>query len=257
MRYLHLVHQYLPEQVGGTELYTQDLAAAQQRAGHQVAVLARVDHPVPGLIRQDDPQGVAVWRASCGPLSPSGRFVASYGQRQLTAHLRQVLDEWRPDLVHIQHLMGWPASVGAELQQRGIPYVITLHDYWWVCANAQLITNDTHNYVGAGPLCQLWPLRSGQGRRGRSRNGPPPLLAPPLAWRNHLLRHTLAQAAALIAPSHFVANWYRDRLPAVSSMHIIPHGIRHPGQDVVRTRSAPPAPASSTSAAWTGRRAYT
>lgn len=240
MRLLHLVHQYLPEQVGGTELYTQDLAGAQRAAGHQVAILTRLDDPAPGLTRQDDPQGVAVFRAACGRLSPSGRFLASYAQGQLNRHLQTVLDEWRPNLVHIQHLMGWPASLGGELQRRGIPYVVTLHDYWWVCANAQLITNDTRQPCD-GPRRFINCGRCALARAGMTGlHWAAPLLAPPLAWRNHLLDRVLAGAAALIAPSHFVADWYQGRLPAGSRIHIVPHGTGRPKQDPVPTRSAPP-----------------
>ena len=43
MRILHVVHQYPPEHVGGTELYTQALARRQAAAGHQVAVFCPED----------------------------------------------------------------------------------------------------------------------------------------------------------------------------------------------------------------------
>lgn len=38
MRILHVVHQYPPQHVGGTEVYTQAVARHQAAAGHDVAV---------------------------------------------------------------------------------------------------------------------------------------------------------------------------------------------------------------------------
>ena len=54
---------------------------------------------------------------------------------------RQALDAFKPDLVHVQHLLGLPASLIDEVVKLGIPFLVTLHDYWWVCANANLLTN--------------------------------------------------------------------------------------------------------------------
>ena len=39
MNILHLVHQYPPEFVGGTELYAQTLAREQVARGHRVTVI--------------------------------------------------------------------------------------------------------------------------------------------------------------------------------------------------------------------------
>ncbi|HEY1408655.1 MAG TPA: hypothetical protein VF434_06930 [Promineifilum sp.] len=39
MRILHITHQYPPDHVGGTELYTQSLARNQSAAGHQVSIV--------------------------------------------------------------------------------------------------------------------------------------------------------------------------------------------------------------------------
>ena len=41
MRILHIVHQYPPEYMGGTELYTQTVAQAAAALGHTVTVFAR------------------------------------------------------------------------------------------------------------------------------------------------------------------------------------------------------------------------
>ncbi len=46
--------------------------------------------------------------------------------------------------------MGFPSALARMFDERHIPYVISLHDYWFVCANAQRITNDTQ-HICDGP----------------------------------------------------------------------------------------------------------
>ena len=67
--------------------------------------------------------------------------MATFGDATIERLFERALDDFRPDLVHVQHLMGFPVQLLHLLRQRRIPYVVTLHDYWWICANAQLLTN--------------------------------------------------------------------------------------------------------------------
>jgi hypothetical protein len=46
--------------------------------------------------------------------------------------------------------MGLPGATLDLLRARGLPYVVTLLDFWWFCANAQLVTNFDHT-VCSGP----------------------------------------------------------------------------------------------------------
>ena len=49
MNILHLVHQFLPDHIGGVELYTAQVAAASVAAGDQVTVFTRVDRDEHGF----------------------------------------------------------------------------------------------------------------------------------------------------------------------------------------------------------------
>lgn len=73
MRILHLVHQFLPDHIGGTELYTHWLTQALSRRGHEVAIFHRASVDGTGLDCQHDGE-VAIWRAWSGRLSPHGRI---------------------------------------------------------------------------------------------------------------------------------------------------------------------------------------
>ena len=129
MRILHLVHQYPPDYVGGTELHTQTLATNQAEAGHQVAVFCPSPMRWDGrAIVADVEQGVRIYRIPLGPRTRTQVFRATFRQPQLLAALQTILRQELPDIVHIQHLMGMPIGLVDLLVEENIPYVVTLHD---------------------------------------------------------------------------------------------------------------------------------
>lgn len=220
MRILHVVHQYPPDHVGGTELYTQAVARAQVRRGHRVAIFHGASSAGADLRwRRDD--GIEVWAARSGDMAATRRFMATFGDRAISTLFAGVLTQFEPQVVHVQHLMGLPATMLKAVRRLHIPYAITLHDYWWICANAQLITNHERR-ICDGPKAYLNCARCALARAGRLQLRPAmPPLAALMAWRARLLRHALREATWLIAPTEFVRNWYathgapRDRLVVV------------------------------------------
>ncbi|MCL4869576.1 MAG: glycosyltransferase family 4 protein [Anaerolineae bacterium] len=244
MRILHLLHQYLPEYVGGTELYTQTVAAALQ-TNHSNAIFYRLSRNGAGLHQRQDPDGLTVWAAWHGRVSPTSRFRATFRDPAIHHAFTQVLDDFQPDVVHVQHLMGLPASLLNALRQRRIPYLVTLHDYWWLCANAQLLTNYDET-VCAGP--HYW-LNCGRCALARAGKGDSRLLgaglAPLLAARERLLRPHLHHAHTLIAPTRFVQTIYQQMGLSPEQITVLPHGIELPvgsGQLIVSSEQSPVSP---------------
>jgi glycosyltransferase involved in cell wall biosynthesis len=230
LRILHLVHQYPPEFTGGTELYTQSLARTQIKQGHHAAVFApsSSSHLATEFTSESD-DGLQVYRVPLGERSRTRVFIDTFRKPKIQNALSQVLRIERPDLVHIQHLMGMPMTLAQVLQVARIPYLVTLHDYWYVCANAQLLTN-TDQAVCQGPdslftnCAQCALARAGQ-------NGLQwlaPSVAPLMAARNRGLRKVLDGAGCVIAPTRFVRQTYADLGLEQGKMVVIPHGINLP-----------------------------
>lgn len=226
-RVLHLLHQYGPEYVGGTEMYTQTLAAALQ-PHHPNAIFYRISRAGTGISQRIESDGLRVWSAWNGLVTPSSRFWATWRDPAIYAAFAQVLDEFQPDIVHVQHLMGLPVSLLTLLRQRQIPYLITLHDYWWLCANAQLRTNYDET-VCSGPD---WWLNCGRCALARAGKGDSRWLgaglAPMLAYREKLLRPHLRHARALISPTRFVRDIYAQMGIPPEHITVIPHGLELP-----------------------------
>lgn len=212
MHVLHLVHQYMPEHVGGTELYTHWLTRGLSRRGHRITIFHR--HSAEGIGREErtEEDGVCVWAAWAGLMNPTRRFLATFRDPPVVRTFERILEEASPDLVHIEHLMGLPGGLVSSIQQRGIPYVITLWDFWWVCANAQLLTNYSQE-VCDGPRAYVNCARCALARVRHPRlwSALLPLMVL-LTWRNRLLLQVMQMADALIAPTEFVRRWYATYL---------------------------------------------
>ncbi|MDA0242621.1 MAG: glycosyltransferase [Chloroflexi bacterium] len=236
MKILHLVHQYLPEHVGGTELYTQMLARQQVAAGHEAAVFFPSTQRT--SLEPTTEAGLRVYGAPIGQRSGNQVFAQTMrGGGDLLAAWRHVLAREQPDLVHIQHLMGLPPALVGELHGR-IPYLVTLHDYWYGCANAQLFTNDGQENCH-GPRHFINCGRCALARAGVRQTWLAPAVAPLMAYRQQLLRPILTGAAAVISPTRFVQNMYRQMgFPLPHAVHI-PHGIEISPAQLVEAKSRP------------------
>ena len=213
--------------MGGTELYTQNLATAQAVNGHRVAVFcpSHQDHG-PDPVTE---QGVRVYRVPLGSRSRTQVFKDTFRQNQLQSALKTVLAEEEPDIVHVQHLMGMPLGLVDQVREAGIPYLLTLHDYWFSCANAQLLTN-TDQTICRGP--DRLAINCGQCALARSGQEGliwlAPALAPLMRYRNTRLRAVMQAAGAAIAPTDFVRQTTIDLGAPEDKVVVIRHGIHLP-----------------------------
>ncbi len=218
MRVLQIVHQYPPEHIGGVELITRDLAHGLAARGHEVQVVTRAPAGQPVVAQDED---VTVHRIPL-PASASRRFIASFRDDAALNAVRQLLQTLRPEIVHLQHLMGHPLGMARAIRDAGAPYAITLHDYWYACANAQLITNFDGSQCD-GPT----PARCGQCAAVRA--GLPTwagaVFAPLMRRRNDLLREILTGASVVTMPSQFVRDLFSAFGYNTATWRVIPYGL--------------------------------
>ena len=135
----------------------------------------------------------------------------------------------QPEIVHVEHLMGLPTALIDVLRRRRIPFVVTLWDFWWRCANAQLLTNYDQTVCPGPQAHYLNCARCALARAGKLGLGVfAPLFAPLMAWRNRRLLRVLREAAALIAPTPFVERWYANHSTPRETLRVLPPGLEHP-----------------------------
>ena len=134
MRLLHIVHDFLPRHVAGVEVYTENLTQ-RLSAEHEVALLyTEVVPDAPNYALRRGRRG-KVWTYEVVNNHLVRAFEETYRNPSVDRRVAEVLDEFRPDVVHVQHLIHLSVDAVREIAQRRIPVVMTLHDHWLECAN--------------------------------------------------------------------------------------------------------------------------
>ncbi len=213
MRILLVAHKYPPHSLGGVEVYTRHLAQALGQR-HQVLVFYRHDEPGgPPLAEMDEQvDGIETRRVSLAPrglgASVAGEFLGTFLNPAIEEGFARLLATWQPDLVHFQHVMTLSARLPALAARAGVPALLTLHDYWFICGNSQLIWPDART-------CQGKALGMNCVRCAAAARFPSPLataarpaLAPLFLYRDRAVRQAAMQARRLISPSHFLMEQY-------------------------------------------------
>lgn len=134
MKVLLVAHRYPPRNHAGVEVYTAGLARALVARGHQVEVFcADKDIAAPDRrVRVREYEGVRVHELVNNLMHDD--LSESYLWAPAEAAFAQVLDDCAPDVVHFTHLLYLSLGCAARAQERGIPAIYTLHDFWLQCA---------------------------------------------------------------------------------------------------------------------------
>ncbi len=225
MKIVIAVHHFPPKYTGGAEQRAYRTADALQKRGHtlQVITVERTDTGPPnGVAWEDDEyKGVPVRRLSFNRAAVPDPFVWDYDNAWIGDHLHTFLAEQKPDIFHL--VSGYLLS-GRALQvarQRGIPSVISLTDYWFLCPRITMLRSNgkvsrlpinaarcvrclgeqkrRHRWLGQimpGAMDHYWRSRKGRVQQIQTR----------LAF----LLKTLNQVEAIISPSQFLRQVFVD-----------------------------------------------
>ena len=137
MKVLQVIHGYPMRYNAGSEVYTQGLAQALAER-HEVHVFTRQENsflPEYALQHETDPSD---HRITLHVINMA-RARDGYRHAAVDGAFAGLLDEIRPEVVHIGHLNHLSTSLVFEANERGIPVVFTLHDYWLMCPRGQFI----------------------------------------------------------------------------------------------------------------------
>jgi glycosyltransferase involved in cell wall biosynthesis len=225
MRILLVTHRFFPDYLAGTEVYTAELAQGLRRRGHDVHVFTGdpACRSATSFTWSGIPVDVVPWGLGSPP-GPISTLLASFFNPAVERRFEQVYAGFRPDVVHIQHLMGLSPRLVPLARSAGARVVVTLHDFWYLCSNAWLYRWDDRICQGSGRgfHCGRCALR----RLGRRAGLVLPCLAAPLfQLRSLVLRRALRAADQLIAPSRLVARVYAGLLAPCQQVSILPNPV--------------------------------
>jgi glycosyltransferase involved in cell wall biosynthesis len=229
MRILILVHGYPPTFADGAELRAERTVRALIERGHDILVMSieSVDaadgHPSHLDSWQD---GARVRRLYLSAQAGRRPPVWEHDNAETAAAMAQLIDECRPDIVHLFSGYLMTGSVVRQARDMGISTIVSLTDYWWLCHRITLLRTDGTRCDGPTPVgcarCQsesfrrfrlparVWPQTLDHFWRLSSQNN---RLSTILNLPYHATRlsnsiETLNMVDALIAPSHHLANSY-------------------------------------------------
>jgi len=150
MRILQVVHGFPPAASGGTEVYVRDLSIACAASGtDRVAVLTRHadGHARDLAVKRLLDERIEIFSVN-NTFQSSDSFESSFTNPAIERIAGDCLDQWQPDVVHVQHLTCLSTEIPRHAARRGIPVVMTLNDYWLICHRGQLVDVDGRRCAG-------------------------------------------------------------------------------------------------------------
>lgn len=216
MKILKVIHGYPMRYNAGSEVYSQTLCHGLAER-HEVHVFTREEDAFGPDFRmrterdEDDPR-ITIHVVN------NPRYRDGYRATGVDQRFAQVLDQVRPEVVHVGHLSHLSTSLLREAALREVPIVFTLHDYWLMCPRGQfmqMFPEDPNN---------LWAACSGQEDRkcaercyARYFSGAPDEREADVAywtdWVGRRMRHVREMSELVdlfITPAKYLNDRYRD-----------------------------------------------
>jgi len=217
---------YAPQAFGGATILAEALNGHLSQLGWDVAVFTTIPDAQAG----GKPLHRYQWGSAMVFGVPFSAARCAAGE-QSSAAVREafaaVLDAVDPQLVHIHCLQGLGLTLLELCVQRQIPYVITLHDAWWLCPRQFMLTP-------AGEYCGQ--TRIDTALCGTCTGTPQLVLA-----RWHQVRAALEAAAALLAPSQFFGDLFASN--GFTQVRLNRNGVLLPAPQACRPQPSPGAKA--------------
>lgn len=205
-----------PSLKGGPETVMFDTTGLLKQTGHEVVLFATDEGEI-----VYDPTYTIHYPARNAPLSEKANYLLSFFHNKEAARkLEGILEKEKPDIAHI-HLYqnSFSNNILRILKKRGIPVVMTLHDYRQICPTYLL-------YNKKGTVCEKCKggkyynsLLTQCGKDGLVENI---LLTAEMYYRRIFLK-TEAYVDRFIAVSNFVYNKHNEFNPSIAAKTTVIH----------------------------------
>lgn len=151
------VHKFFPEHRAGTEVLTLKIAQDLIRRGHEVLVVTANPPDVDARRRPGEEErrytheGVNVVSLEEALRLKGYKFSFEYQHPHMRRRFGELIDEFRPDILHVMHAQNLSASVIEEAKSRDLPVILSPTDFWWICPVVQLKRPNGAVCEGPGP----------------------------------------------------------------------------------------------------------
>lgn len=223
MRVLLVTHRYPPDGVGGVERYVEKLRAALEGYGDDVEVLTRTPRHFPRrprLVRD----GAAL------RIVGSGVRLREFlvGHDAVEHAFASVLEQVKPEIVHVNHLIGLSPRIVTLAARAGARVLLSLHDFYVECPLVHLVkrTGELCAGPGGGSECAAtcFANEGAEAARWKVR----------YAYFAELLR----AVDRVVAPSRLLAD-HAGAMAPEARIELVPLGVDHRGTAAPPSSAAP------------------
>jgi glycosyltransferase involved in cell wall biosynthesis len=213
---------FAPLSFGGATIVAEQLARELAGDGCDVTVFTGLMQPVlaPYQVVRYEALGLPVIAVQ---LPVGGDAGLEYRNPAMKDIFVQALRAVRPDVVHLHSVQWLSASLAEACVQEGVPYVITLHDAWWLCER-QFMVREDQKYCGQQKVDLRTCSKCVADSAGTYR-------------RSFYLRKVLEEAALLLTPSEFQRQLYVANGMAPARVAVNKNGVLLPARTQTQTRA--------------------
>ena len=135
MHILIIIHGYPPEYNAGSENYSKSVCDELSKE-HRISVFTREENlyaPDFSIRTKQEKENLTLYIVN----NPQGKD--GYRHKQMDESFAKLADELQTDIAYIGHLNHLSTGLVDVLNERNIPIVFMLHDYWLMCPRGQLL----------------------------------------------------------------------------------------------------------------------
>lgn len=215
---------FAPYTYGGATVVAEQVAQRLvQDHGCRVSAISVVQRPelVPYTVMKVEKDGIANYLVNL----PHGRsYTDAYANPRVDELIAGLLDALRPDLVHAHCLQELGAGVLNLAARRGLPLVLSVHDFWWICER-QFMIRPNQRYCGQDPV-RIADCRGCVDTLPRART------------RQEVLLDAASKADLITFPSRFARDLSERSGMRAENTAVWENGVRLPGPDFFDRQAA-------------------
>ena len=130
---------YAPVSFGGATIVAEEMAERlHARPDTEVVVFTSREGSSQYQLTRYAHDGLAVIATAL----PAPNVISEFDNPEMAAVFADVLAAVEPDVVHFHSVQRLSAALLRTCQAAGIPYAVTLHDAWWLCARQFMVRGD-------------------------------------------------------------------------------------------------------------------
>jgi glycosyltransferase involved in cell wall biosynthesis len=230
MNLLYILHKDPYIFLGGVERHVTDLVRAFSLKGQRIFIMfPSSSHLVVSSVHNGSTEEVRLKGHFCDDMTlHNGVVEKSFGE---------ILRRFSIDIVHFQHLSGYPLSVIEEARRAGARVVISTHDYFFWCPSYKLLSPLYGNRLS---FC-YFEKDSARCAKCLGLLGVKNIDEEKVSRRREYVHELFGMADAIVTPSRYVQDVFSALYPSATNKALmIEHGVPTNGLTVPGERRSDP-----------------